>query len=189
MAHQYFPQNEQPAGYSADMQLRVPHGCGEGEKDVKEVRVKIPDSVTGVSVYNTRDWTVEIRKRKLPQALKFHDAVISDTVDEIVWKNPRTVLPGSGMFETFLFRVKLPNDPGKVLWFKSIAVCDGDEDRYVDVPKDEIRADGPDFVKKIGDFETSVEGPAPYIVLTKPEKPQYPWESLSPPATPSGPSK
>jgi uncharacterized protein YcnI len=177
-AHTYFVENYAPAGYKQDMTMRVPHGCKD--KAVKEVHVQMPPNVTGVTVFHNRDWKVETKMRKLDKPVPGEGGnMITETVDEIIWKDPTSPLPAMGFFDSFQFRVSLPKEEGSVLWFKSYNVCvDGSDDRYVDVPKEAMNTSQPDFAKKIGEFMRSVKGPAPYLVLTKPTRPQYPWENM-----------
>lgn len=180
-AHDYFVELYVPAGYKQDMELRVPHGC-KGSP-VKEVHVQIPQNVQGVTIYYNRDWKIETKMRKLPAPIRGEGGVtLTETVDEIIWKDPTSALPGSGMFDSFKFRVTLPKEAGQVLWFKTYDVCEKGDDRWVDVPKEPLKADMPDFAAKFGAFMLSVPGPAPYVVLTKPEHPQYPWGDTPTPA-------
>lgn len=178
-AHTYFVENYAPAGYKQDMAMRVPHGCKSSP--VKEVHVKIPENVMGVTVAYNRDWKIETKMRKLDKPVPGEGGVmISETVDEIIWKDPQSPLPAMGYFDTFQFRVSLPKEEGAVVWFKSYNVCVEGDDKYVEVPKETLNAKMPDFAKKIATFMRSVPGPAPYVVLTKPTHAQYPWETLEP---------
>jgi uncharacterized protein YcnI len=180
-AHTYFVENYAPAGYKQDMIMRVPHGC-KGSP-VKEVHVRIPDNVMGVTVAYNRDWKIETKMRKLDKPMPGEGgAMITETVEEIIWKDPKSPLPAMGFFDSFQFRVSLPKEEGAVVWFKSYNVCVEGDDKYVEVPKEAMKASQPDFAKKIGEFIRSVPGPAPYVVLTKPTHPQYPWDSLEMPA-------
>ena len=180
-AHTYFVENYAPAGYKQDMAMRVPHGCKDSP--VKEVHVRIPENVMGVTVADNRDWKIEIKTRKLDKPVPGEGGnMVTETVDEIIWKDPKSPLPAMGYFDTFQFRVSLPKEEGSVVWFKSYNVCEKGDDKYVEVPKETMKASAPDFAKKMGEFMRSVPGPAPYIVLTKPTRAQYPWETLDMPA-------
>ncbi len=176
-AHIYINEKTAPAGYKQDITLRVPHGCGASP--VKEVHVQIPPNVTGVMPEMNRDWKIEIKNRKLDKPMQGEGGVtLTETVDEIIWKEPASTIPASGYFDSFHFRVSLPKEEGQVLFFKSYAVCVQGDDKYVDIPKEPLHASMPDFAKKFGAFMRSVKGPAPYVVLIKPDRPQYPWEAM-----------
>jgi uncharacterized protein YcnI len=178
-AHNTFTSMYAPAGYVHDMELRVTHGCMASP--VKEVHVKIPDGLVRVSVGNTRDWKVETKMRKLDKPMPGEGGnMITETVDEIVWKDPTSPMPARGVFEGFKFRAMLPKTPGTVLWFKNFSVCEEGDDKYVDGPKEEINANMPDFAKKLEHFMTTTKGPAAFIVLEQPRRPQYPWEPAMP---------
>ena len=173
-AHDFIGNTELNAGYSEVIDMNVNHGC-KGSP-VKAVRVKIPEGVTGVALYNTRDWKVETKLRKLDKPIPGEGGrLITETVDEIMWKDPASPMPASGVFETFKFRASLPDSPGKVLFFPTITVCEQGDDKYVDLPKQELRAEMLDFGKKLGEFMYATPGPSPFVVLKKPTRPQRPW--------------
>lgn len=176
-AHNTLTSWEAPAGYVVDLEMRVTHGC-KGSP-VKELRVKIPEGVMRVSVGANRDWKVETKMRKLDKPVPGEGgAMLTETVDEIIWKDPVSPIPAGGAFEGFKFRGALPKEPGKILFFRNISVCENGDDKYVDMPKEELKIDDPEFKKKVWDFMTATSGPSPFLILTKPEKPQYPWEPV-----------
>lgn len=173
-AHIHFAENTAPAGYSQILNLVVPHGCGTSP--VKEVHVKIPDGLMGVRVSYNRDWKIEIKNRKLEKPLPSEGGrTVTETVDEIIWTEPKSALPASGYYDTFQFEVGLPKEEGSVVFFKAYAVCEKGDDRYVEIPKEPMNARMPDFAAKLAQFIRSVPGPAPWVILTKPSRPQFPW--------------
>ena len=172
-AHDTFAEVYVPAGYRQELTLQVNHGC-KGSP-VKEVHVKIPDGVSGVSAAFNREWKIETKMRKLQEPVPGEGGhTITETADEIVWRTPTSVLPPSGMYDSFKFRVSLPNTPGRVLWFKAYQVCEQGDDRHVEVPKQDLTADMPDFTARFRSFYRGTAGPAPYVILTKPGAPQSP---------------
>lgn len=178
-AHNVLTSQEGYAGYNTDFEMRVYHGC-KGSP-VKEVRLKIPDGLTRVLVGNNRDWTVETKMRKLDKPMPGEGGVIlTETVDEIVWKDPKSPVPPNGIFEGFRFRGALPNEPGKILFFRTINVCEQGDDKYIDLPKEELKVDMPDFAKKLETFMRATPTPSPFLIVVKPTKPQYPWQTLAP---------
>jgi periplasmic copper chaperone A len=179
-AHNTLTTMTAPAGYVQDLEMRVTHGC-KGSP-VNAVRIKIPESVTRVTVNMVRDWQVETKMRKLPKPVPGEGGtMITETVDEIVWSAPRSVIPALGTYEGFRFRAQLPNTPGAILFFRTINVCEKGDDPYVDLPKTPLPAVGaPDFGQKLIDFMAATPGPAPYLILEKPTRPQYPWGNATP---------
>lgn len=179
-AHDTFTMMTAPAGYVQDLEMRVTHGC-KGSP-VNSVRIKIPEGVTRVTVNMVRDWKVETRMRKLPKPMPGEGGnMISETVDEIIWSAPKSVIPSLGTYEGFHFRAHLPNTPGEVLFFKTINGCEKGDDPYIDLPKTALPAVGaPDFGQKLIDFMAATPGPAPYLILEKPAKAQYPWGNATP---------
>jgi uncharacterized protein YcnI len=181
-AHNTFSSMTAPAGYMQDLEMRITHGCKDSP--VNSVRIKIPEGVTRVSVNVVRDWKVETRMRKLPKPVPGEGGnMITETVDEIIWSAPKSVIPASGSYEGFKFRAQLPNTPGAILFFKTINGCVKGDDPYIDLPKTALPAVGAaDFGQKLIDFMAATSGPAPYLILEKPAKPQYPWGNAKPSA-------
>jgi uncharacterized protein YcnI len=175
-----------PAGYIQDLEMRITHGCKDSP--VNSVRIKIPEGVTRVSVNVVRDWKVETKMRKLPKPVPGEGGVmITETVDEIMWSAPKSVIPASGRYEGFRFRAQVPNTPGAMLFFKTINGCEKGDDPYVNLPKTPLPAVGAaDFAQKLIDFMSETSGPAPYLILEKPAKPQYPWGNAKPASRDAG---
>ena len=163
-----------PAGYVQDLEMRVTHGC-KGSP-VKEVHIRIPDGVMRVTVAYTRDWKVETKMRTLAKPVRGDGGnMITEVVDEIIWKEPRSPIPASGVFEGFRFHAALPDTPGAILYFKTVNVCEQGDDKYIDMPKETFDARTPGVGSKLWKFLTASPGPAPYVILEKPSRPQYPW--------------
>lgn len=180
LAHNTLTSMYAPAGYVQDLEMRVTHGC-KGSP-VNRVRIKIPEGVMRVSVAVNREWTVETKMRKLPKPVQGEGGtMITETVDEIIWSNPRTVIPALGSFEGFRFRAALPDKPGTMLFFRTINDCEKGDDKYIDLPKRALDIKAPDFGKKLLEFMSATPGPSPFLILEKPARPQYPWSGAQPP--------
>jgi uncharacterized protein YcnI len=183
-AHNTFTTFYAPAGYVQDLEMRVTHGC-KGSP-VNEVRIKIPEGVSRVSAAVSRDWTVETKMRKLPKPVPGEGGtMITETVDEIVWKNPKTPVPALGSFEGFKFRAALPNKPGEIVFFRTVNVCVKGDDKYIDLPKEPLKVGVPDLAVKLGKFMAATPGPSPFLILEKPARPQYPFALPERPAAPA----
>lgn len=173
-AHNYLREIQAPAGYVQDVVMRVPHGCKDSP--VNKVRVKIPEGVYRVTVEYRDDWKVEVKKRKVDPPIPGDGGrPITETVDEIIWSNPKNVLPADRVGE-FRFRAKLPNEPGRILFFRTANDCVDGDDYYVDLPEMELNLNDPAFHEKFWAFMTATATPSPYVILVKPDRPQYPWE-------------
>ena len=180
LSHNTFTTMYAPAGYMQDLEMRVTHGC-KGSP-VKEVKIKIPDNVMRVSVGVNRDWEVETKMRKLPKPVPGEGGnMITETVDEIIWKNPKSTIPALGSFEGFKFRAALPDKPGEIVFFRTVNVCVAGDDKYIDLPKEALNAKTPDLSTKLFKFMTATPGPAPFLLLEKPSRPQYPFAPPAPP--------
>lgn len=184
VAHNTFTSMYAPAGYMQDLEMRVTHGC-KGSP-VKEVRIKIPEAVMRVSAAVNREWTVEMKMRKLPKPVPGEGGnMITETVDEIIWKDPKSPIPAMGAFEGLKFRGMLPNTPGQILFFRTVNVCVAGDDKYIDLPKEALSAKTPDLSGKLFKFMTATPGPSPFLILEKPARPQYPF---APPASAKPPA-
>jgi len=181
-AHNTMTTMEGYAGYMTDFEMRVTHGC-KGSP-VKEVRLKIPDGMMRVSVGYTRDWKVEVKMRKLDKPVPGEGgATITETPDEIIWKEPPASLPAGGFYEGFKFRGMVPNEPGRILFFRTINVCENGDDKYIDLPAEKLDVNAADFPKKLSAFMRATAGPSPFMIIHKPTKPQYPWDGGEPAKT------
>lgn len=179
-AHNALSSMYAPAGYTQDLEMRVYHGC-KGSP-VKAVRVKIPEQVSRVNIEYSRDWDIETRMRKLPKPITMEGGVvISETIDEIIWKNPKSPLPAYGRYEAFRFRAALPNTPGAILYFRTINVCEKGEEPYIDLPKAKFDANSPDVRDQLTTLMMATPFPSPFLILEKPARPQYPFNLPAPP--------
>lgn len=173
-AHNYLRDTEVPAGYVQDIVMRVPHGC-KGSP-VKQVRIKIPEGVYRVTVEYRDDWDITLKKRPVdPPVVGDGGRQITETVDEITWSNPATPLPPDRTGE-FRFRAQLPDEVGRIVFFRTLNTCIEGDDNYIDLPERPLKLTDPDFHKKFWAFMTATATPAPYLILTPAPRPQYPWQ-------------
>ncbi len=118
-------------------------------------------------------WRIGVDKKNITSARFSSNR--TETADEIVWKNPKSPIPDMTI-EGFRFRAKLPNEPGCVLFFKTLNQCEEGDDNYIDLPEPGININDEDFAEKFMSFMTATATPSPYLILYKSELPQYPWE-------------
>jgi uncharacterized protein YcnI len=179
VAHNSMTEYYVPAGYMKDLEIRITHGC-QGSA-VKEFRLKIPEGMMRVSAEHNRDWVIDVKMRKLPQPVPGEGgSMLTETVDEIIWKNPRSVLPASGRFEGFRLRGLVPNTLGKIMFFRSVNVCEKGEERYVDLPTEPLDANTPGLPEKLLKFMMATPTPSAFVIIEKPTRPQYPFATPDP---------
>jgi periplasmic copper chaperone A len=145
------------AGYNEMLTLVVPHGCGPAA--TTELRMKVPAEITLIVPEKTNGWDVEIIKRKADKPVMREGRPISEVVDEIVWKGGKLESEELGLFR---FMAGLPNQPGKVMYFKTIQKCNEVEEKWVDTESNDAEY-WRVWLKKT---------PAPFAVLYDPGKPQ-----------------
>lgn len=129
-AHVTVQPAEADAGKYSQIAFTVPHGCA-GSATVA-LRVKMPDGVSSVKPQMKPGWTVEIRKKKLDAPLQTsHGRTVTETVDEVSWRGGP--LPDD-LFDTFGLVMKLPDTPGKPLYFPAVQECEQGVTRWIEIP-------------------------------------------------------
>lgn len=103
-----------------DVEACVAHGCLA--EDVVEVRLKTAERVYRVNSADTRNWEMETEMRDVDPPVAGDDGrPITSTVDTIIWKSTSKE-PSFNCFEEFKLRAKLPNEPGKILFYP-LRIC------------------------------------------------------------------
>ncbi len=152
-AHAVINEATAEAGAFSFITLRITHGCGSSP--TTQVRMKIPDGVVRVSPKYLERWSVEKRMKTLDTPYRDEAGnLVTETVDEIIWSGGS--LP-DGYYGEFQVRALVPDEPGRVLWFKTIQNCDEGTIRWIEVPTKE------------GQSPYELKEPSPFIRLV--EKP------------------
>jgi hypothetical protein len=76
----------------------------------------------------------------------------------------------------FDFRMTMPDEPGSIVHLKNITVCEEGTDPYIDMPEVALDISDPEFAAKTWAFMTATPNPAPFVVLRRAAKKQFPWE-------------
>jgi uncharacterized protein YcnI len=150
LAHVTLETSKAPADSTYKAVLRVPHGC-EGAATVA-IRVQIPVGVMQAKPMPKPGWQLDTVVKKLDQSYDYYGTTITEEVREIAWSGGN--LPDA-YYDEFVFRAKLPKEPGKVIYFPVVQECTKGVDRWIEIPEAGKSAD---------DYET----PAPSLTLTKP---------------------
>jgi len=129
-AHVVAQPNTAVAGASFTAGFLVAHGC-DGSPTIA-LRIKVPEEVTAVRPLPKDGWTV------------------TEVAGEIAWRGGP--LP-SKSHETFGIALKLPNTPGRTLYFQAIQECQQGTNRWIDIPAAAQSA-------------KDLRNPAPFITLT-----------------------
>ncbi len=131
-AHVVMEKWEGYAGYQTFLSLIVPHGCGVSP--TTEVRVKVPEGIDIIVPEPKTGWDLNIAMRKLDPPMKGEGGrQITEVVDEITWKGGNLPTNHLGRFNLL---VRLPDKPGKVIFFKTIQKCAESETKWVDTVPD-----------------------------------------------------
>lgn len=131
-AHVIMEKWEAYAGYQTFISLIVPHGCGVSP--TTEVRMKVPDGIDIIVPEPKPGWTLDISLRKLEKPMPGEGGrQVTEVVDEISWKGGS--LPGNQLGR-FSALARMPDKPGKVMFFKTIQKCAEGETKWVDTVAD-----------------------------------------------------
>lgn len=129
-AHVTLETQQAVAGAYYKAVLRVAHGCN-GSPTVA-IRVRLPENVSDVKPQPKPGWTIETVKQKL--ARPHTDAegrAVTETVREIHWRGGPLL---DEHYDEFVFRIRLPNEPGETLYFPTVQECLEGTHRWIEIP-------------------------------------------------------
>lgn len=130
-AHVTLETREYPAGTTAKLILKVPHGCG-GSPTVN-LRVRIPEDVLNVKPQPKAGWQLVTTKGKLATPITGdYGETITESVREIHWTGGR--LPDDH-YDEFVFRAELPNKPGTTIYLPVVQECETGVNRWIEIPE------------------------------------------------------
>ena len=172
-AHNGLDLKEGYAGYSTFLTVSVNHGC-KGSP-ITGLRVKVPEGITDARAAYDPNWKIDYKMRDLETPITSHGREITQVVDEIMWATKGEPLPANS-WVPFMFKMTLPDEPGKVLHIQNITTCVEGTDPYIDLPETALDITDPEFGKKAWDFMIATDTPAPFLIIRAPEKKQYPWD-------------
>jgi uncharacterized protein YcnI len=130
-AHVTLETRDYPAGSTAKLVLKVPHGC-EGAPTVS-LRVRIPDDVLNVKPQPKPGWQLTTVKGKLAKPITGeHGETITESVREVQWSGGRLE---DRFYDEFVFRVKLPDHPGETIYIPVVQECDKGVNRWIEIPE------------------------------------------------------
>jgi periplasmic copper chaperone A len=157
-AHVVMEKWEAYAGYQTFVTLAVPHGCGLSP--TTEVRIKVPDGIDVIVPEPKAGWTLDITMRKLDKPVRGEGGrQVTEMVDEISWKGGSLPTNHLGKFSML---ARMPDQPGKTMFFKTIQKCAEGETKWIDTV-----ADGEPTWKV-----WAMPAPAPFVELKAPPGPQ-----------------
>ena len=95
-------------------------------------------------------WEITIVKRKPERPIEGPHGAITEVVDEIAWRGGP--LPDA-YFDEFGLSMKLPAEPGRVLYFPIVQECESGVHRWIQIPSG-------------GKSGHDLDEPAPALTLT-----------------------
>ena len=132
-AHAVIAEMSVDAGTVSAVTIRIAHGCGTSP--TVSVEVSIPEGVLRVFPRHSTDWLVETHVRALDEpAQPPSGPPVTELVERVTWSGGS--LP-DGLFEEFQLLVQVPDEPGRMLRFKTKQVCDDGEIDWAEIPESE----------------------------------------------------
>lgn len=119
------------AGQSATIGFGIGHGC-EGSPTTS-VSIRIPAGVSSAKPVPKPGWRISITRGKLPQPVKdFAGNTVTRGVLAVTWSGGRLL---DAHFDTFQLRLRMPNTPGKTLYFPTVQRCVKGQHRWITIPR------------------------------------------------------
>lgn len=129
-AHIVAHPSEGIAGRYFQTEFVVPHGCGDSPTTA--LRIHIPAGVLSAKPQMKPGWSVSIKIRKLDKPLKGPEGkMLSERVDEVEWRGGPLPID---QFDTFGLMLKLPDTPGKTLYFPAEQECQNGANHWTEIP-------------------------------------------------------
>jgi uncharacterized protein YcnI len=110
-------------------EIGIPHGCVG--KPTTSVKIKLPDGIVNARPQVKPGWKLSMTMRKLEKPIIAEGINLTEVADEITWSGGSL---GDLEFDRFAVFLKLPNDPGRTLYFKTIQQCETGEHRWIEIP-------------------------------------------------------
>jgi periplasmic copper chaperone A len=147
-AHVTPSETEAAAGSYVKFDLRVGHGCDDG--DTTKVEVQVPEGIYTATPQVVPGWTVSKTTEALDQPVDDgHGGRYTERDATVIWEGGPLA---HDQLEEFGLSVKVPDTPGETIWFPTIQTCDnGQSNDWIQIPV-------------AGEEEP--ESPAPGIALT-----------------------
>lgn len=130
------------------VEIGITHGCAGSPTHT--VKIKLPDGIVNARPQVKPGWTLSMTKRKLETPIAAEGVNLTDVADEITWTGGRLA---DLEFDRFAVLVKLPSEPGRTLYFKTIQECDKGQHRWIEIPEGG---------KRWGEYKE----PAPFVQLS-----------------------
>jgi len=108
--------------------FRVPHGC-DGSPTTK-VKIQIPDGVVSVKPEAVAGWKLEILNGPITP-YDSHGTMISEGVKEVTWTGGPLA---DAHVAQFGLSLKMPNQAGETVYFKTIQTCEQGETAWIEIP-------------------------------------------------------
>jgi len=138
------------ANSPALLTFAIPHGCETS--GTTKMTITLPAELNDAQPTVNPNWTAAKVTEQLPEPKKLADgSSITKRTSQIVYTAKSPLNPE--FRDVLVLSVKLPDTPGKTLYFPTLQDCEQGQTKWTDIPQD-------------GQDEESVKSPAPSVTVT-----------------------
>jgi len=138
------------ANSPALLTFAIPHGCDHS--GTTKMTITLPAELNDAQPTVNPNWTAAKVTEQLPEPKKLADgSSITKRTSQIVYTAKSPLNPE--FRDVLVLSVKLPDTPGKTLYFPTLQDCEQGQTKWTDIPQD-------------GQDEESVKSPAPSVTVT-----------------------
>lgn len=149
-AHVEATPDQTAAGSYALLTFAVPHGCGESS--TTKIAISLPNELDDALPTVNPSWTAAKVTEKLAQPKKLADgSSITKRTSQIVYTAKTPLSPE--LRDTLVLSVKLPDEPGKTLYFRTLQTCETGTVDWSQIPA-------------AGQDEHDLKSPSPSVTIT-----------------------
>lgn len=111
------------AGARTIVSVRISHDCGDDTVGTSNFTIVLPRRLPSVSVELMDHWRTKIHKKMYKVPLKTPVDGMNYKMEEYVSSVTYLGFLPDGFYQLFNMRIKMPEKPGRVLWFRGYQDC------------------------------------------------------------------
>ncbi|QDW31290.1 YcnI family protein [Arthrobacter sp. KBS0702] len=150
-AHVEATPDKTAANSYALLSFAIPHGCEHS--GTTKMTITLPAELNDAQPTANPNWTAAKVTEQLPEPKRLADgSSITKRTSQIVYTAKAPLNPE--LRDVLVLSVKLPDTPGKTLYFPTLQDCEQGQTKWTDIPQE-------------GQDEESLKSPAPSVTVTE----------------------
>lgn len=150
-AHVEATPDKTAANSYALLSFAIPHGCEHS--GTTKMTITLPAELNDAQPTANPNWTAAKVTEQLPEPKKLADgSSITKRTSQIIYTAKAPLNPE--LRDVLVLSVKLPDTPGKTLYFPTLQDCEQGQTKWTDIPQE-------------GQDEESLKSPAPSVTVTE----------------------